>query len=559
MHGFSQNRPEQSGCSSNAMPGTARTDDLSAYNGTTRFTPDAISLTIGFSLFLALASISAWGLITFTYMEWLGREWIVRCETLRSIGFLFTLFAFGLGCLRLTPLFRVNTTLPSAVLWAAGYAALFSMTFSGRGWGLLEDAASVCLGIAHGLAFIVWQRAFAACPDAIAAKGIVVGSALGSIVYLLVSLISNAIAYMLVIALLVCSSSWLLARVAKPLFPRGHHSTLVLIDPGSHNALRNFMASAWRYAMCVAVVGYVSGVSRMLVRFGDSDTIVLNIMLAAGMLLACVALLVLWEGLHRSFSFRSAYTVIFFIMAVGLILLPFLGSGYYTLFAGVANLAFTMLSMFMMITCIRLSHLRSIDPVGTFGLFATIVYSGVFLGRIVGSSMLGNALGISQVLLAVLLCIYALSFSSVIIGMARKSPRGGIEQQDFDPLDSSSHIPSDTVVATDPSTDSPNTSALHSHRSSSGQGTWPKPISPAEANQPARPPQMLRSVVVVQDAIPACCQAMKQAYQLSNREADVLELIIRGRDTAHMAEALFVSREHRKVALQEPVQKARRP
>ena len=52
---------------------------------------------------------------------------------------------------------------------------------------------------------------------------------------------------------------------------------------------------------------------------------------------------------------------------------------------------------------------------------------------------------------------------------------------------------------------------------------------------------MLRSVVVVQDAIPACCQAMKQAYQLPNREADVLELIIRGRDTAHMAEALFVS------------------
>jgi DNA-binding CsgD family transcriptional regulator len=41
--------------------------------------------------------------------------------------------------------------------------------------------------------------------------------------------------------------------------------------------------------------------------------------------------------------------------------------------------------------------------------------------------------------------------------------------------------------------------------------------------------------------VPIYSRMIKKAYGLSNRETDVLELIIRGRDVARMAETLFVS------------------
>ncbi|WP_419060667.1 response regulator transcription factor [Enteroscipio rubneri] len=56
---------------------------------------------------------------------------------------------------------------------------------------------------------------------------------------------------------------------------------------------------------------------------------------------------------------------------------------------------------------------------------------------------------------------------------------------------------------------------------------------------PIRP--LVRNVIVAQDMVPVCSRMMKKTYGLSNRETDVLELIIRGRDVARMSETLFVS------------------
>lgn len=376
-----------------------------------------------------------------------------------------------------------------------------------------------------------------------------IGSTLGSVIYLLVSLVTSMIVYLAVIALLIIASSWLLGSAARSVFPRRTDSP-ILIDPCG-STIHNFMSGAWRYAMCIAAVGYVSGVSRAIARLGAADTLMLNVLLSIGMLLACIALLILWEGMRRTLTFRATYTAIFFLMALGLILLPFLGTGYYTLFAGLANLAFTIASMFMMITCLRLSHLRSLDPIGVFGPFATIVYAGVSAGRLVGSSMFGSALGFSQILLAVLLCVYVLSFTGVIMSMARKAPHGSqTSAADFDPLDELSYSARSVSEEGDGTPgcaeaaggriDVPTFSGTREAASQIKAGRRPFKCEPAYSKVPP-PHQMLRSVVVVHDAIPACCQAMKQTYQLSNREADVLELIARGRDTAHVAEALFVS------------------
>lgn len=475
--------------------------------------------TLGFALFLALASISAWGLITFTSMSWIDREFITEYESLRSVGFLGTLLLFGIGCSYLAPIFKVNTTGASTALWTAGYAIILAQSFSGLHHKALFACASICLGISHALSFIVWQRIFYACDPRLADRRIVVGSALGSIVYLAASLISSLPLYVVIIALLIAGNAWALRRCSKNLFRRDPIREPLVIDGGSRHVVRNYVSSAWRYALCVSAIGYVSGVSRLIVRTSGDETLMLNVILAAGMLISCIILLILWEGMHLTFTFKAAYLVIFFLMATGLIFLPFLGSQYYAVFAGLANLSFTMVSMFMMITCLRLSHLRGIDPVGTFGLFAFVVYAGVLVGRLVGASLFGDAFNVSQILLISLISVYILSFSGAIMGLVRNTAK----HDSFDPL-------SPVGLSEEREPAHRNDRAGRASNDTTG-----------EPNGAEMVPDMLKQVVVVRDVIPSCCQSIKQAYQLSNREEDVLELIVRGRDTAHIAEALFVS------------------
>mgnify|MGYP000668241182 FL=1 len=62
---------------------------------------------------------------------------------------------------------------------------------------------------------------------------------------------------------------------------------------------------------------------------------------------------------------------------------------------------------------------------------------------------------------------------------------------------------------------------------------------PSDERPAPRP--LVRNVIVAQDMVPVYSRLLKKTYGLSNRETDVLELIMRGRDVARMSETLFVS------------------
>ena len=510
----------------------------------------------GFSLFLALASTSAWGLITLVSMTQLTSTEVVGYETLRSVSFLACLFALGFGCLRLAPLFRVDTSVPSTVLWACGYAAAFALVAiapqNSGARSLLLVVSSLCLGAAHALSFVVWQRVFFSRGDAAARRAILIGSALGALEYLLVSLVGDVRAYAAVMAALIAANALFLNRCARGLFPGRIPGERVVLEVGG-DAMRSLMGTSWRYAVCIASVGYVNGVSHMLVRGGSGDALTLNVILAVGMFVACAIMLFLWEGLRLSFTFTTAYTVIFFAMITAFLAVPFFDDAYRLAFAGLANLAFTVVSMFMMITCLRIARLRSFDPVGVFGVFAGIVYGGVLAGRLVGV-VFGGTSDVSQLFALALLSVYVLSFSGALVNLARGRVGAAAQTEGFDPIRGAegpkfeSDAPAGslkderaqggTAAATPAAQSGKRTAAM---RSVMTHATATHAETPATQTKPADPPHMVHRVVVLQDAVPACCRALRREYGLSNREADVLELIARGRDVARMAEALFVS------------------
>lgn len=265
--------------------------------------------------------------------------------------------------------------------------------------------------------------------------------------------------------------------------------------------------------LCIAAIGYVGGVSRMFAQQSGGDSAVLNVTLALGMLVAAGGLALVWDKVRGRLSFPAVYTALFLAVMTGFLFLPFFDAGYRMLFAGVANAAFSLVSIFMMITCIKIAHLRQVDPIAVFGVFSSIVYGGVLIGRAVGDA-LGQTYDVSQILVIALMSTYMLSFAGVVVNMRRK----GKVDRAFDPIGGTAD------------------SEPEGNASSGEDGTAVR----ASDDRPA-PRPLVRNVIVAQDMVPVYSRLLKKTYGLSNRETDVLELIMRGRDVARMSETLFVS------------------
>ena len=179
------------------------------------------------------------------------------------------------------------------------------------------------------------------------------------------------------------------------------------------------------------------------------------------------------------------------ITVAAFIALPFFGPTYRLAFAGFSSAAFNMVSMFMMFTSIRVAESRDLDPIAAFGLFAGSVYLCVLAGRLAGGLLNAQPDAFPQVLAVILLSVYAFTLSAAAAGRTKAK-----SESDLEPEASASEAPAFDGV---------------------------------------------REVVVSRDMTTEYCRQMKRRYSLTNRESDVLELILRGQFVPQMAEALCVS------------------
>ena len=454
--------------------------------------------TIGFAIYLTLSSTSAWGLLWLASMPSASFGGINGTETWRSLGFIGALAVFGLGCLFFPGLFKRNTAIPSALCFSLGFAGMFtSMAIPNES---LRTSAAFLIGLGSALSFIVWMRLLAEEKDGRTVQRIIWGSVISAALYLLIANITPLWFYTATVFLFIAMNAVLQTRCCGTTFTRPPASLVVGKD--GKDALLNIISSTWRYMFCIASIGYASGMTRILVQQSGGSSFSVSVSMGIGMLLATGALAFVWAKAAKHLAFSMVYTVLFFVVMTGFLFLPFFGIEYRLFFAGLANAAFSVASIFMMVTCIRVAALRQIDPVGVFGVFASIVYGSVLVGRAIGD-VASQFYDISQILVIVLMSIYVLSFAEMIINFKRKA-----RETDLDVAD---------------------TTSAHGNEDRSSY-------------EPAVPPQpLIRNVVVAQDMVPVYSRMIKKAYGLSNRETDVLELIIRGRDVARMAETLFVS------------------
>lgn len=458
--------------------------------------------TIGFAIYLTLSSTSAWGLLWLTALPSVSFGGVGGGETWRSLGYIGALAVFGLGCLFFPSLFKRNTTVPATLCFALGFAGMFVSALIPD--ESLRTCAAFLIGLGSALSFIMWMRLLGEQNGAPMVQHIICSSALSAVLYLLLANITYLWFYAATVFAFIALNAVFLYRCRGTIFA-SPDSALVVGKDGK-DALLNIISSTWRYMFCVASIGYASGMTRMFVQQSGGSSFSVSISMGIGMFIATIGLALLWLKMAKRLSFSMVYTVLFFVVMTGFLFLPFFGIEYRLFFAGLANGAFSVASIFMMITCFRVARLRQIDLIGVFGVFASIVYGSVLIGRAIGD-VASQFYDISQILVITLMSIYVLSFAEVTINFKRKDP-----EADFDT----------TVEEINPS---PMQTA--------------NPQDVPDQAQPVRP--LIRNVVVAQDMVPIYSRMIKKAYGLSNRETDVLELIIRGRDVARMAETLFVS------------------
>lgn len=470
---------------------------------------------IGFAIYLVLSSTSAWGLLSFASVSVTPFGGTSGIETIRSIGYIGVLLLFGLGCLYLPSHFKRDTTYSSTVCLILGYVGLSLWTTLGIDSDFIAGLSTFLIGVGSSLSFIMWQRLFGEGDREWAIRQIIVGSALSALLYLMLSSVAMFWVYVALLLACVALNAFFLQRCTNRLFEETNATFVV--EHYKSNTLSNIVSSTWRYMLCIAAIGYVGGVSRLLAQQGGGNPLLLNVTLAIGMLAAALVLFIVWEPLRTRFSFRVVYTALFFGVMTGFLFLPFFDVGYRVLFAGISNAAFSVVSIFMMITCLKIANLRQVDPVGVFGIFASIVYGGVLLGRAAGD-VFGPSYDVSQILVIALMSIYLLSFAGIIVNSRRASKSDAV----FDPM---------RVMPEDPA-------------DASAQRARPQvekeEETAAQEDVPVVPP-LVRNLIVAQDMVPFYCRMVKKAYSLSNRETDILELILRGRNVARMSETLFVS------------------
>ena len=147
-------------------------------------------------------------------------------------------------------------------------------------------------------------------------------------------------------------------------------------------------------------------------------------------------------------------------------------------------LVFSVTSSLMVVSCARTARNQSLTPVLVYGTFASIVYASSLAGSVVGLFVgAGRGVGLAELSVVALVAVYALSVAMV---------------------------------------------APHGRKAGSVKAASGEKLAPV--------------VGAVGDSVTAGCAVAVERYGLSRREAEVLDLLARGRDVPYVAEELVISK-----------------
>lgn len=467
----------------------------------------------GFALFLAVNAVSVWGgvfpflplefqtvLVTLSFY---GAQ--AGAATLMYLACLVSSYLSPSLTARVLPVFAAPPMI-------AGSCFLIGAMYVNA---ILAVVLVICAGILLGLGStnmaLLWQRTFAAYANERGDILLVVGTGLSALIYFALYLCPVAVtAYLVPLVFLpLCAASLTVSTRAidldQPMFtdiPRNHPAVYY-----------RFARDYWRSSLSAGAVGFVAGIMRAVALADVTAGHVVNITSMVGALLSATCILVLWRRFSFHLSMRKAYRWFFPVLMGAVLYLPFSDMmAYVDIFAGLVYMLYAFVQMVLLVQCAQASRDRGICPVLAYAFCSGIMHAMQFIGFLCGwGTGLADGLGLVQFALASLLAAGTLGMVLYLIWLRPgTNPRKNPDAAAF--------------VSLDGGAADPRRNEVHGYR----RGEIDNP----ELEIPVRP---------VLDRLTKQCEALRLSYRLSDREAEVMELIARGDTVARIAEKLEVS------------------
>lgn len=486
----------------------------------------------GYASFLAVNAAGAWGgVFPFLPLSIQTPQTLLWFSLAQSGIFAICFLASVVGAYHIPSPTRQLIVRLSSIPYLAGWLCLIGAMYLDD-WILpLIVASGAFIGLGSAGFYMLWQRLFAAQESDEGNRNLILGTAYASVLYFALHLIPRAVTvYLIPLVImpffaLTISLASRSADFDQPMFED--------IPKSNAGVYRQTLHRLARPALCIGSLGLCAGVMRALAIDDPSMGALVNTLSMAASLVAAVGFLVLWQFKNVRLNVTSLFRVVFPIVITGFVLLPFLGARYAQWLAALLYAAYSISIMLMMIQSAQTSRDQGTNPVFVYGFFGGVVYllhdAGFIGGTLVGQV---SVAGLSTHAVCALGAIYILGFMYFF-------GQGGFQQA---VRDSMRIVPDVELIS---------------------QRVVSAADKPARAAKPARSAKPAKQAGAVQERNEADCKgnaaehhaaeaiyldriskqvaAVRSAYRLSAREAEVMEHIVRGKTVVRIAEELIIS------------------
>lgn len=472
---------------------------------------------LGYAIYLAINATSLWGgVFPFFPDEFRTLEVTFSFVASQAASFLAMFLISMVSSYLGSRTYPLRLPLYGTFASFIGSALLIAALYLGDMQIVLVVLAGIFLGMGSASFALSWQRYFSSLSAIYGNSYLLLATAFGTVVFLVLYLVPIAVTVYLVPLVLVplCGLCSILANrtidFEQPLFedtPRDNTRTYV-----------QFMRDYWRSAVAIGSLGIASGLVRSVLLTNATLGNLIIVVSMIGSLLASVVLLWVWRRGTFALDMRTVFLVLFPLTAIGLLLFPFLGSMFSAISSGAVYTIFTFALLVMLLQCMQITRDRGINALFVFGFFGSIVY----LMQDVGLTI-GYAIDITTVFGSQSFAIVALT-GMFILSMALYLVRGDVR------LNPTLHAVEKVEFVGVPV------------RAQSGEGRAKGDGSAALSSSIAQAIRLAEGEEgSPQPDLDARCQSLRRRYQLTNRETEIMALFARGYSMPHIAEILVVS------------------
>ncbi|MEG1517031.1 MAG: helix-turn-helix transcriptional regulator [Raoultibacter sp.] len=529
-------------------------------------TPNVTSL--GYALFLAINAAGIWGgVFPFLPMDFQTPQIIFQFFLAQSLVFAVSYFVSTGGVYFIPGPTRRFLVLTAAIPYFLGWCFLIGAIYVDHLAAPLVTIGGGFLGLGSAGFFMLWQRLFASQDAKTGNHDLILGTAISALLYFSLYLIPRAVTVFLIpLVFLPLFGLCIVLKsrtidLSQPMFedvPRKHPNVY-------KKAIKNY----WRSAFSIGTLGFCCGVVRALAIGDPLVGSLVNIASMIGSLVAALGLLLVWQNKSLHINVTSAYRFFFPLLITAFALLPFAGPAFSSIYAGLLYAVYSIAIMLMMIQCAQASRDSGINPVFIYGFFGGTVYLLHDIGFVGGSfAEQVNVLGITPLAAVALLSLYLLGIMYFIgQGGFRQALSGGqvaAERIEFVSLNAPDENETHRLIEQvhdlsscderreglpdrpgTPQQTSPQTKPVQTVEQAAEQNARKNErfLKDIDTPQRGRSERFLREGDAPQyrDRISKQCALMQQHYRLSAREAEVMELIVRGNSVVRIAEDLVVS------------------